>query len=449
MYIREGIGLFLLLVGLLRASVLVTHDPVVGYAHQPDMQHIAACSNLVPDTGPRPAGEAAGPFAFFRTGDVVRADCYPSTEVALDGTVLAATRALQSEGRGIRIQWMGYAKLLLLAITAFFLAWALHEHPAASLAHGILFLAVLSDPVATLWLNTFASEFFVLWGIYTMVGALCALAIGERAGIVLWSMLVLASAALAFSREQFIFLPVLLIALGAAWTWYRSAPMTMVSFLVAVVVGMLSLLMLQRTPPPLSAAGEAPAAFALPRAIPLSPVAFGEQAAKGMASLQAIALDAGTLEGAKKTTVGELPWWAFSPLNAAASRESRELHRAIALATLLLAPLALLVAFAWARPASQNIGTPLLFGLLVGGTALYGFVTATFGAGTPTSRSFIPAALALWTLDLSVLIAAPFLVRRWAVMPKQSWKEMAIGLAGAVLYLGAFVLALDWMATRG
>ena len=75
----------------------------------------------------------------------------------------------------------------------------------------------------------------------------------------------------------------------------------------------------------------------------------------------------------------ELPWWAFSPLEAIGSRLPAFIFVPLALAGLLLAPLALLLALAWARPSSATVGTPLLLGMLLGGTALYAFATSAFG----------------------------------------------------------------------
>ena len=481
MYIREGIGLLLLLVGLLRASVLVTHDPVVGYAPQSDMSRVAACSNLLPDTGPKaapapvptpPAGaapapgaqpaapapapaqpaapnvEVHGPFAFYRLGDTAKADCYPSTEVVLDSVVLSLTRPAQTEGHGIRVHWMGYAKLLLLALTAFILAWALHHEQGASLAHGILMLVVLTDPVVTLWFNTFATEFFVIWGLYAVIGAASALAIAERGAIGLWVLLIVGTIALAFSREQYAFLPPVLVGIAAPWLWYRSAPMTATVFFVAVVSAAVSFAALQRSPPPLQAGAQSIASvFALPRAVPIDPIAFAEQAARSMPSLQPLTIDAGALEAPEKTPAADLPWWAWSPLAAISAREPMPVARAVSLGALLIGPLALLVALLWARPASQNIGSPMLFGMLLGGAALYGFVTAAF-AGTPSARNFLPTAIAIWALNVAILVSLPFLAIRWAMAGKTGWKEMALGLSAALLFLGAYVVALDFIAKR-
>ena len=449
MYIREGLGLLLLLIGLLRASILVTHDPVVGYAPQADMQRVAACSGLVPDSGQAPNVERVGPYAFYRLGETAKADCYPSTEAAFDSTVLLLTRPAQSEGQGIRIHWMGYAKLLLLAITAFIFAWALHHEWGASLAHGIIMLVILSDPVFTLWFNTFGTEFFVVWGVYAVIGAACSLAIAERGAIGLWVVLVLGTIALAFSREQYAFLPPVLVAIAAPWLWYRSAPMTTVVFFVAVVSAAVSFSALQRSPPPLQAGAPSSASvFALPRAVPVDPLAIAEEVAKSMPSLQPVTIDAGALEAPKKTPVAELPWWAWSPLAAITAFEPMALSRAIGLGSLLIGPLAFLVAILWARPASQNIGSPLLFGMMLGGAALYGFVTAAF-SGAPSARNFLPTAIAIWTLDVAMLVSLPFLAIRWSMAGKHGWKEMALGLSAALLFLGAFVVALDFVAKRG
>src|SRR5258708_40379647 len=47
-FLRQWVGVILVVAGLARAFVLVAHDPLVGYANQHDMHRTSACIGLFP-----------------------------------------------------------------------------------------------------------------------------------------------------------------------------------------------------------------------------------------------------------------------------------------------------------------------------------------------------------------------------------------------------------------
>ena len=144
---REWVGFLLVVLGLLRAGLLVAHDPVMGYGNQYDMVRTSACVGLYPDVKDPEAGTPAAPIARYKTGGPRSGVCYLGTEVGVAAAVMLVTR-LAKVGEGvIRINWIGYAKLAALAFFALLIAYALHDHPPAALAHGLVFLLVISDPV--------------------------------------------------------------------------------------------------------------------------------------------------------------------------------------------------------------------------------------------------------------------------------------------------------------
>ena len=441
MYIREGIGIMLLLLGLLRASLLVVHEPVVGYAGGPDMQRIAACQGLYPGATAQSRVNPDAPVAFYHRDAAGKEGCYASTEIVLDATALAMARTFRADGEGIRLQWIGFAKLGLLFATAFLIAWALHEHPGASIAHGAIVLLVLSDPVVTLWFNTMYPEFFVIWGLYAAIGAACSLAIAERGAIAMWGLLAVASVALAFATGQFALLGPALIAASWPWLWYRSSVLTMAVFAIATLACILSFAFIQRPE----------SARLVNHAATHEPEALARSMAKSLPAVQPVAIGSvGTLEGASKVSIDDLPWWAFSPLNAVATRLPAMVFVPFALAALLLAPLALLLAIAWARPASANVGTPFLLGMLLGGTVLYAFVTTVFGFRlTEATRHFLPGALAMCTALVAILAGAPFLLGRWRGTLKQGVKEIVVGGAVIAIIVVAGFMALAWGERQG
>ncbi len=83
----------------------------------------------------------------------------------------------------MKLQWVGFAKLGVLALTALVIAWALHRHPPAALLHGVLVFALLCDPMVTLWFNTLYTEFVAIWSLYAIIASITALAITERGAI--------------------------------------------------------------------------------------------------------------------------------------------------------------------------------------------------------------------------------------------------------------------------
>ena len=311
MYIREGIGIMLLLLGLLRASLLVVHEPVVGYAGGPDMQRIAACQGLYPGATAQSKATPDAPVAFYHRDAAGKEGCHAGTEVVLDAAVLAMARTLRADEAGIRLQWIGFAKLGLLFATAFLFAWALHQHPGASIAHGAIVLLVLSDPVVTLWFNTLYPEFFVIWGLYAAIGAACALAIAERGAVAMWGLLAVALVALAFATGQFALLGPALVAASWPWLWYRSAPLTIAVFVIATVACVVSFAFIQRPE----------SARLVNHAATHEPEALARSMAKALPAVQPISIESvGTLEGPAKVSLRNLPWWAFSPLDAIATR---------------------------------------------------------------------------------------------------------------------------------
>jgi hypothetical protein len=431
----------LLLLGLLRASLLVVHEPVVGYAGGPDMQRIAACQGLYPGATAQSRASPDAPVAFYHRDAANREGCYASSEVVLDAAVLATARTFRADAQGIRLQWVGFAKLGLLFVTAFLFAWALHEHPGASIAHGAIVLLVLSDPVVTLWFNTLYPEFFVIWGLYAAIGAACSLAIAERGAVVMWGLLAVASVALAFASGQFALLGPALVAASWPWLWYRSAALTVTVFVIATVACVVSFTLVQRPE----------SAQLVNRATTHEPEALARSVAKALPAVQPISIgSAGTLEGPAKVSLRDLPWWAFSPLDAIASRLPFIVLAPLALAALLLGPLALLLAIAWARPASANVGTPFLFAMLLGGTVLYAFVTTVFGLRlNEATRHFLPGALAMYTALVAVLVGAPFVFGRWRGTLKQGAMEIIVGGAIVAIIVLAGVMALAWGERQG
>jgi hypothetical protein len=234
--VRGGwIAWVLVLAGIARAALLVAHEPLAGYANQYDMIRSSACIGLYPDL-PRPQrfqANSAAPVPRY-TSDARRPDlCYPSTEVAVAWLAGSVSQAILGS-QAMPLRNVGLAKLGLLAAAALILAWSLQGHRVAAIVHGLVFALVMSDPVVTLWMNSLYTEFMALWSLYAAIGALLALALGCRARHVVSALLLVALAALAFSREQFALFPIALALLAGPWLWFRSRRLAIMASVVAI-----------------------------------------------------------------------------------------------------------------------------------------------------------------------------------------------------------------------
>lgn len=220
------IGLLLVGLGVLRASLFVAHDPAFGYGEPGGQRHIASCVGLIPLAAEAKAGEVARPHAYYQTAAIDPAGCYLGTEALLAVPVVLAYRIAFLVGHDpeilIPIQAFGIFKLFLFVVLASLVALALAPHPYASLVHGILFFLVVADPVATLWLNALSGESAALLGAYAAIAMSAVILLRGAALRWPWWVLGVGLFALGFARAQFALLPLALAAIAAPALLRRS-----------------------------------------------------------------------------------------------------------------------------------------------------------------------------------------------------------------------------------
>ena len=498
---REWVGLVLVLLGLLRAGVLVAHDPLMGYGNSYDMVRTTACLGLAPDKADPDASSPNGPIPLYKVGERRWGGCYLSTEVAIDAAAMAVARMAGKDPGEVRLAWIGYAKLTLLAVAALLIAFALHANPLAAFVHGLVVLLVVADPVSTLWFNTFYTEFGAIAGLYAVIASACALAVTSRGKYAMWSVLAAGVAALAFSREQYALLGPVMVLASWPWLWRRSAEMTVAAFVVALASCLVSYTVMPRpgvvthvnradtylgTVLPASSHRElalqllklprrceamvgatwylqrgenlqqaCPEVFLIPsyaflRFLPEEPEALARALARVLPAMQGLSpAYLGTMEGANFAKVSELPWWAFSPLEAVMSRLPTALFASLVLVAMMAAPLALLAALAWARPSRDDPLAGLLFAMLAGGSVIYALLTSVFGDGlSEAARHFLLGSLATFALALAALAAIPAVASRWWGAPKAHAFEMVGAFAAVPLVLVACVMTWRWAQTQ-
>lgn len=215
--------------GIVRATALLTHDPLLAYANSYDEVRYSACFDLypvrpraIPPTDNSPWAPFAQ-FEFRRTSG--ESLCYWSTELLPQALAALAWRISEALGGGERhsvraLGWLKFALLLVLS-TALSAAWLQRRRAAFALANAALLPLVFSDPANTLYAPTFYAEWTALVALY----AVCALALlfaGRSRSRQCVLLLAAAAFALGASKLQHLLLPLALAAVVLLLEWLRA-----------------------------------------------------------------------------------------------------------------------------------------------------------------------------------------------------------------------------------
>lgn len=415
-------GIVLVVLALVRAVLLVAHEPMAGYANAGAMDGTAACVGLAPaDEAPSSKGPTSeAPIETYRAGSPT-AGCYWSVETAFVGTVVALARTIRADTAHFQLRWIGYAKLALLFLVAFAVAFALRDHPAASVVHGLVVLLVLADPVVTLWLNTLYREFFAIWALYAAIAGACLMALTFRPASP-WVLLLIGLPVLAFAREHDALLGIALVVIAWPWLWTRSQRLAAVTAVIAIAAWIGAFVVLQRE--------------AAPRWPSSDVVQAARSAVHALPTLQhAAPAEVGTLSGPHRA-LHDLPPWGFSPIEAAVAAMPPAVFAMLQLATLFLLPLAF-VALVVMRRKRGDPFTPLLLGMILGAVALHAAAIALYAAPpAEVVPRYLTAILAMSTAVIGTLVGVPIMVKRWIAEPRDIPLELGVGAAtvGAGLY---------------
>jgi hypothetical protein len=237
----------LLALALVRATLIVTHEPVLGYGDRSDMHHTFDCVGIEPIADAARIGEAPRPHAIYHTSGFKGSGCYPGSAALIAAPVVLAygIASIASDEPEILIplQAFGAFNLALFTLLVLAVAMALRAHPVASVVHAGLVFILIADPVATLWFNTLYAEPAALLGAYGAVAMTVVIILGGGASWLPWGLLGACLVALGFSREQFCYLPLALAALAAPALRLKSRRRTWGLVIVAAVVAALQMVM--------------------------------------------------------------------------------------------------------------------------------------------------------------------------------------------------------------
>ena len=165
-----GLSILIIAIGIWRAIGLVLHEPLLGYANNTDMVRIQACVQIWPAASAIKVGSMtpAAPISDYKLEYHSSQEnlCLPSSELVFIylGRFLAKLFHLET----IPIRLFGMIQALTFSATALLFGMLLvrQKQVAPALTHAIIWAMILADPINTLYLNTFYSEFASLFFTY-------------------------------------------------------------------------------------------------------------------------------------------------------------------------------------------------------------------------------------------------------------------------------------------
>ncbi len=206
----------LLLLGSVRAGVLLLHDPLLAYANSYDQTRYTACFDLYPERAadiPPTQNSPAAPFSkyvFIGTNDPL---CYWSSDLIFQATSVAIYRWVELGAGHIAhsVHVIGVLRLLALLVVCILLsrAWLRRDRPWLAIANAALLPLLFADPANTLYLNTFYAEWTALLALYACISLILLYCEDQRSSKRFWWLL-LTVLLLATSKIQHIFLPLAL-----------------------------------------------------------------------------------------------------------------------------------------------------------------------------------------------------------------------------------------------
>ena len=248
------LAVLLLVMGTVRIGWMAGHQPVLGYANQFDMGRTSACFGLWPDL-PEPARYQAhreAPIAQYVEGEHRPDECYASSELLFTGIAMATWKLAADAGMAtptaMDLRYVGAVKAIALVLLALIFTCLLRDRPRWMLAHAVVFMVVVADPVVTLWLNTLYTEFAAVFFAYAAV--MCLLMIvgnaPDRGG---WYLAFgVALLGLGLSRQQHALLPACLLLLAWPAIWQNRQRLALPLGIAACAVVALQAVVIPRPP---------------------------------------------------------------------------------------------------------------------------------------------------------------------------------------------------------
>ena len=206
-------GLLCALLGLARMAAFVAGDPLAGYANNYDFIRLEACLGLWPDVAPaqRVAASPEAPLPRYAVGERRPETCQPGSGMVFAAAALGVHRLVAPSETTLSLRWVGFAAFGAAACVVALMAFLLRAHPVAAFVHGVTVLAVMADPLLTLYFNSLYAETATILGTWLLVGLLVAAALRQRFSVPLAVGACAAVLLVGLSKEQFFLLPAVLL----------------------------------------------------------------------------------------------------------------------------------------------------------------------------------------------------------------------------------------------
>lgn len=226
--ILHTVTLGVLVVGFLRIALLLTHDPLLAMANNYDMVRIQACHEVWPaDSQFAPAAGTIGfpieEYRRFNSG--INTACFPSSEILFSWL----HTQLVDDGESFSIRGLAYLKAGLWCVLLLpLIVWLALRSPLSGLVAAVSFSLVLCDPLASLYLPTYYTEFSAVFG-FSLSAVLLLLARRLPNSYSVAALLALSLLFLGISRTPHTVLPFLAVVALCIPAWarqtWRSLPM--------------------------------------------------------------------------------------------------------------------------------------------------------------------------------------------------------------------------------
>jgi hypothetical protein len=151
------------------------------------------------------------------------------------------------------------------------------------------------------------------------------------------------------------------------------------------------------------------------------------------------------MEGQRSKSIDDLPWWASSPIRALDAALPANVFAALSLATFALAPAGLITLLVLRRYRGDPLA-PLLIAMLLGGTALYAFLSTILLRGlNEGARHYIAGSLATYVALIAAIGGLGVVAMRWKETPRGVMLELGTGLAVIALAVFACFVAIGYL----
>lgn len=336
------------------------------------------------------------------------------------------------QGGAAPAQWSGAVMLALIAAVAAVTAIALRHHAVASLVHALVFFLIVSDPVASLWLNSMQPESWALVGAYGATSMVAAIAFGASSRLHV-AMLLAALVAIAMGPRALALLPATVVAVTWPMLHSRLGVQSWFAAATAIVVAVLAFAMATRAPETHAAGASVMPASAAESARVAEPLRSLRAIARDLpasATLAPAALDISASPRVRH--LGDLPPYVMSFTGLLADFPVT-VWMMLYMTIMLTAPFAVL-AVTWSMRRAPDVAGVFAAYAALSAIAAYVAIAVAMNADGDVARN-------LWLGSLGMLAAVIVLPLAATTLSRDAWA----GPVALVIAFGIVLLAAGWL----